>query len=377
MQYGADESGEKARLCPSCRMEISILATKCRFCGEVVGRPKVEAHHLTIKDLGGETVSTQYAPSGNVMDAIEAFRVDEMTGSDEEGVESALNVSLEAIESDLDINPLSTSSNGSELDKDPVGVSSFPNVSKRTTTIKKKSKQQSSGNAKMIAFFIFGVVVFSLCLVYVIPAFYKAFTREATSSTPDYDNLAIGILESASEDVKAIDIFEDGGIGLKALEEAVKAVNVVNNEENRKILDMSRDRVIMEVEALLNIDPWEIKYISKASSILNDALNLDSTSELMNLKRKEVNDEEFAYRMILTEITYDSDAANRQAVFQVRTSDGNTPYAKGEGQLIAGRFKIIKIRKDKVLFEDRRRITKMGRNRKLVLSKGGNILSDS
>ena len=67
-------SPDKTRLCPSCRCEISVLATRCRFCGEEVGRPRDEARQLSIDDLGGENV-TLYAPSGNVMDALESFRM--------------------------------------------------------------------------------------------------------------------------------------------------------------------------------------------------------------------------------------------------------------------------------------------------------------
>src|SRR5690606_34714265 len=61
------------RLCPTCRMEIRVLATKCRFCGENVGRPRDEVRALSIDDLGGETIR-HYAPSSSVMEAIEAFR---------------------------------------------------------------------------------------------------------------------------------------------------------------------------------------------------------------------------------------------------------------------------------------------------------------
>ena len=67
---------EKMRLCPTCRMEISVLATKCRYCGEEVGRPRDETRSLSISDLGGETVQ-HYAPSSSVMEALEAFRSEE------------------------------------------------------------------------------------------------------------------------------------------------------------------------------------------------------------------------------------------------------------------------------------------------------------
>ena len=66
------------RLCPSCRMSIPVLAVKCRFCGEEVGRPRDETRKLSISDLGGQD-STMYAPSSSVMEALEAFRTEEFT----------------------------------------------------------------------------------------------------------------------------------------------------------------------------------------------------------------------------------------------------------------------------------------------------------
>ena len=72
------ERPDKTRLCSSCRMEISVLATKCRYCGASVGRPRDEPRSLTIGDLGGEHF-VHYAPSSSVMEALESFRAEETT----------------------------------------------------------------------------------------------------------------------------------------------------------------------------------------------------------------------------------------------------------------------------------------------------------
>ena len=74
----SDDRADKTRLCPHCRMPISVLATKCRFCGEEVGRPRDQSRSLTVDDLGGEGGS-RYAPSSSVMEALESFRVEETT----------------------------------------------------------------------------------------------------------------------------------------------------------------------------------------------------------------------------------------------------------------------------------------------------------
>ena len=48
-----------------------------------MGRPRKEEHKLTLKDLGGEA-STNYTVSGNVMDALEAFREEQISAQDYE-----------------------------------------------------------------------------------------------------------------------------------------------------------------------------------------------------------------------------------------------------------------------------------------------------
>jgi len=60
------------RLCPECRMPISVLANRCPHCGSIVGRPRKETEVLTVKDLGGES-KAQHVVSGNVREAMEAF----------------------------------------------------------------------------------------------------------------------------------------------------------------------------------------------------------------------------------------------------------------------------------------------------------------
>lgn len=74
---------DEERLCPACRSEISIWATKCKFCGSEVGRPRMREARLTLKDLGGESENT-HRVSKHVMGAIGAFRYDEVYAKDAE-----------------------------------------------------------------------------------------------------------------------------------------------------------------------------------------------------------------------------------------------------------------------------------------------------
>ena len=66
------------RPCPICRTPISVLAVRCRHCGAEVGRPRKETETFTIRDLGGESETT-YTVSGNVLDALEIFRAEELS----------------------------------------------------------------------------------------------------------------------------------------------------------------------------------------------------------------------------------------------------------------------------------------------------------
>ncbi len=64
---------DELRLCPVCRMSISVWATRCRFCGEEVGRPKREEKKLTMRDLGAPKQAA-YKQSEEVRKALDDFR---------------------------------------------------------------------------------------------------------------------------------------------------------------------------------------------------------------------------------------------------------------------------------------------------------------
>lgn len=370
------DDGDKTRLCPSCRMDISILATKCRHCGENVGRPKVEAHHLTVRDLGGET-QTRYTPSGNVMEAIEAFRVDEDLGSSDSGLGDL----------DADFKQFQNSPEGQAGDLDPLagsgpsfGSQATPSRPRRAVAATPPAKAPGS-NIQLVVWCVVGVIACSACFVYVFPALYHLIFDEEPLQEVTYDNEAPDILAQADESLDLATILETDGVGLLALGKAVEALEHVDNEENQKILERCCQQLSREVSALLNADPWKRVYLEKASDLMNRAMKLDVGSEALRDMKKETLDEVYLYKTELKRIDVDEASGTRTATFAVMSPGSSYDIPRAEKQVIAGRFKITSILHSRttkeVHFEDMSRKTARSGNRRLRITPFGEILPDS
>ena len=296
-----DEKGEKLRVCPSCRMQISVLATKCRFCGEEVGKPKEEARTLSVHDLGGESVQHR-APSGSVMEALESFRVEEAfttSGPPQLG--------------------------GSSLDKDFGGSgarssgSAFANA-RQSSAGKKRAKSNSS----LIIGIVAGVAAVA-ALVFAGPALLaKLGGSEADASAPTFVNRAPGILAS-------------GGPAIDALQAAVEAIAHEDSAKNHGIAEEAVAAIDKEVRGLLMKTPFAMNNISTASSLASLAADLypnDVSRKLVN----DVQSENAAYKIILRNI----DSTTRSATF-VLTVPGSPEVTVQEGGMILDRFRVERI----------------------------------
>ena len=216
MDVGDSHSEEKNRICPSCRMAISVLAVKCRFCGEEGGKPKEEQRTLSINDLGGEIIHHR-APSGSVMEALEAFRVEtglEGDEPDESGEAGTLSEDDSAFDSDFGTGTKSAITSVYE---------------KRPPTFQERFK-------------IIGLIVGAITvLVFVgakMPGWLDSYSGDAKAVVTTYVNKAPGILER-------------GGPPLDARKAAVDAIEFEDRAPHRKSAEDALSAVADEVHRLL------------------------------------------------------------------------------------------------------------------------------
>lgn len=321
---------DKMRLCPICRMPISVWAIRCRFCGETVGRPKKEVETFTIEDLGGETPTERTLVSNEVLEAIEEFRKEIIETPHKEEAPSIWNL----------------------------WGKHKPDSSKRTG--KQRSKTISTDTIRWIV--IAGIIVLLSIFTYffgpVVWAQVKYLVYGKEDNLAEYDNQAMAMLERG-EPIE------------KILKEALTAYETVPTEENKKILDHVRTKLTETVNNLLTKDPYNPLDAAEASRICSEAIKIDYDSKLQDLYRKAMA-EISAYKMTVTQI----DMANKKAVF--RLNNPSYPLKEqvvSEGELVQDRFLVKQILPSRVRFEDTK-IINNGRPRRLSLLLLGNITAD-
>lgn len=301
---------DQSRLCPTCRNEISILATRCFHCGEQVGRPKKEQAQLTIEDLGGERKST-YTVSGNVMDALEAFREEELV--EEDAGSHKLGEDLPELDS---------------LNKALADVDGDGGI--------KKKKNKYGPTPKELAIRYIMITLVTFCLV--VGCFYgykygmAAYELRKNPPAPIYNNQAANWLAA-------------GRPLPEVLEEAMAALNQNDTEENHAIANQVRERFRTEIDGLLNADPWKASYLGEASSLASHIIRLENNTEMIRLAQV-VNEEVMAYKFVLKSI----DPANNQAVY---SHDGQE-YTIKVGERLLDRFELRKVNNSAFLTDTKR-----------------------
>lgn len=333
---GSTGQDDRTRSCPTCRMEISVLATKCRFCGDKVGRPKDETRTMTIDDLGGETI-TRYAPSSNVMDALEAFRTEEARAQrppDQVERKSFLGRRTRKPEKDRGTGP----DRGAlpELDEQSRTLAAMAEPSHLAQTSGVDSKPTWM---KKIGYF--GAFVAAILILYL--GGMKVAAKFAPKETP-----------SVAYKNKAPSLIKKGATPSKILEAAVEALKHEDNAENQEIASTARALITEQVEEMLNARLWEPDHLRQASRLANYAAELDSNKEIQRLKM-EVDDENLAYATLLQSV--DTQSTPPTATFKI--SDPRSPTATtttvAEGDLLLGRFMITRITEHRVRVRDIKR----------------------
>ncbi len=349
-----DEYGEKLRLCPTCRMRISVLATKCRYCGEPVGRPKDENRRLTVDDLGGQSTTT-YAIGGEVLDAIEAFRQEELTAlTRKEESPRRWYQFWRGKERPVEAKPLLEAATALEDRK--IEVSQFAGSSSRRSSM----VRHQSGFGRRVAWtavILVGLVVLSF--VGMAAKGWIAGYLAGRNAKPviSVDNPAVAILNR-------------NGPAIDALRAAVGAVSQNDSTENRQVLDRAREQVRKEVNALLNAVPWNRTMLDEASNLVSQSLDADPASAALKDLREEVTRELVIYKMSIVSL----DAGARQVVLRI-TYPGQQPenIVYREGGKVKNRFDVKRISEDGVTFEDPLRKSSGGLPRRFKLSVDGGI----
>jgi len=332
-------------------MEISFFASKCRYCGEPVGRPKEEVRQLTIHDLGGEH-GCNYKPNENVLDAIEQFRMElSGTGASEQSKAGSSS-------SGDDLGGIPGLSALSDFDQ-PTSSGSFGASGAYAARQRARARRgETSLGQKMTWVGVFLILAILLVV-------FGGEIKEGLSG------LISGKEDETIETVDnhALEMLQGGKPKSEALQEALNAASVADTAENRRVLDFVRNDITQEIQSLLNADPWEPSLLEKASKLASAAADVDRSSAITAL-RDTVADEIFAYSLILKELQPDENTVTLLVSVRGRSPES---MVVATGELVLDRFRVKNVTREYVRLEDTLRKTSRGINRQFQLYMDGTI----
>ena len=322
-------------------MSISVLATKCRFCGEEVGKPKDELRELTASDLGGETIFHR-AASGSVMEALESYRVEQTQKSTQEAARKAATSSSvfgrkkkdsdSDIKSDPDLPELDARSQDlASIADEGLSLRERSQVPKRKQTIVERSTPIVGGVVVLVLAVFGGVKGIG---------WYRGYLAEKNKPpVVQWVNQAPKYLEAGAN-------YDP----LKALEFAVEALDHVDTPENRAISEQSLTALQRRISEYLDADPWSMASVRQASALATRAAFLypnEATRRLQDEVKKEYD----LYSSVLTS-TLDDTGAAKSAIFTLVSSNSTRTVTVAENDLIDNRFQVLRIIRDKVVLKD-------------------------
>jgi hypothetical protein len=338
---GSPIGQDPMRLCYVCRMPISVLAIRCRYCGAEVGRPRKEQETYTIADLGGEKVGT-YTVAGNVTDALESFMMEERAQLEAEERErlEAERRSITGRLRRLVGNAPEEKPAGTNLDLRMGGLDinaiNLSASSHHSTTQRKRSSGEGLGKRILIA----AIIIALLLGMYFIAdaAWTRIRGQQSVANTEGafvYPN-------------RALEILADGGGLVAAHEEALLALKQENNETNKAIAREVREKIIADVKARAYANPFDMAQLSGASRDITQIGQRDSDTAIIQLMGT-INREVGYFAFILTEL----DVENGTATFRLN----NPALTEKEqqvkvGDLLQQRFRVIEITAGGVVLED-------------------------
>jgi hypothetical protein len=312
-----------------------------------VGRPRKEQAQLTVEDLGGDK-QTSYTVSGNVMDALEAFRAEEETQMELEGLERKAHSQSTWFgkkQSKADKEKLETlrkKLGSSGVDGDSLGRSSSHHSGHRT------QKPESAITRKL---FVYAAITASLILLVVggNMAYGKIQQYLAERDRiPDVESNAMQILAA-------------GRPPIEALIEVNASIKKSDTEFNKDVAFQVRARFSQGLQTLLTAEEFDMGKLHKASDLVDEAMDIDKSPKIRSLYAQ-IETELAIHKMTLRSI--DGTDENKTATFSIYPS-GEQTVKIGANPSLQDRFKVTHIEKNFVLLEDTKVEGKHGRGRKL------------
>ncbi len=336
--------GEKLRICPSCRMEISIFATKCRFCGDEVGRPKDESRQLSIEQLGGEVEPTDYAPGSHVLGALEAFRNEVEESSVVRPAKKSGIFRRKKSEPSAGGTVFNTSA-VEDFEQKTDSLDSFGDVPFSSPLSSSRAGGSGAASPSWIKKVGFGAgIVCAVIILYF--GSIKAAAKIKDMFWPQ-ENVVVEAIQN-----NALGILNRGEV-LAALQEAVIVHRKQASRENLRIRQIVTAKIAEQVVALIEADDWSVEKIGTASALAEKAYQICPIPQLEALK-DEAFDENIAYRVILKEINTEKGTAT----FTINQAIGPSRdvVKKKEQAFYKARFEITDLESDYVKAEDTMRM---------------------
>ncbi len=350
------DSRDKVRLCPTCRMAISVLATKCRFCGEPVGRPRDESRTLTVNDLGGSAASN-FAPSEDVLEAIEAFRQEEIAQhkhveEESEGWFSFLRRGKKAAEA-----PARSANDLPELDARGRELASIGGSSVRRKPSRRVTREQIVTRKLMMGAAAIAALVILYFGAMSVKASIDRYREENKPKPPEVVN-------------RAVDILAANGRGVDALRAAREALAQADTPKNRDVMDQARKKIRSDVESKLNAVPWTRDMLYAAGRMTSEALEVDPASQDLRALKDEVDKEIALYTLTIDRIDFDAGTVTIRIAYPKPPSEV-IMYRRGDK--IKDRLSIEQIGQKYVVLEDRARKAVGNLPRRVTLSIDGTV----
>jgi hypothetical protein len=275
---------------------------------------------MSVDDLGGETV-VHYAPSTNVMDALEAFRNEE-TEAEEAGGQAGDAGTLfgkksKKIGKNAEVKATIQAEGLPDLDERSRALASIAMPRKAPASARKRSRYTTDDYIRYGGIAVVSVIVMYLA-IFQAPGWWEALTYEPPVQFTS----------------RVSDLQRDNAPAVEVLAAAVEAERAVANDQHVADLSHARGKVKDEVRELLNAMEWERSLLERAAQIASRAATVDSGTEIQKLKQL-VDKEVRLYNVRLTKINPDRSSAT----FSL-TGSGVGQATIPKGGSLAGRFSV-------------------------------------